>query len=156
MESARPLSWLNGCGAPSVEAVYTSDLKRAFDTAAILAEALALNPIPDPRLREINHGQWEGMLYDDIRARFPDEYARFHTDPAAAAAPGGERISCVQQRVEDALIDIVSRHPAGRVAVVSHGLALATFLAQKNDGSLERVFEWIPENAEPIVLGFDP
>jgi alpha-ribazole phosphatase len=135
-----------------LEAVYTSDLKRALQTASILAEALGLNPVPDPRLREINHGQWEGLLYDDIRTRFPEEYARFHTDPVNAAAPGGEQISCVQQRVENALADIVSRHPDGSVAVVSHGLALATFLSQKNDGSLDRVFEWIPGNAEPVAI----
>ncbi len=142
------------CGS-NLEAVYTSDLQRACQTASIIAEALDLSPIPDPRLREINHGKWEGMLYDDISARFPEEYARFQTDPAHAAAPGGEQIACVQLRVDHALYDIASRHPAGSAAVVSHGLALATILAMKNDFSLERVFEWIPGNAEPVTLTLD-
>ena len=135
-----------------LEAVYASDLQRAHHTARILSKPRNLTPVPDPRLREINHGEWEGLLYEEIRARYPVEFARFHEDPANASAPGGESILSLHQRVCSSFQDIISRHPDGQVAVVSHGLALATILAKHHDGNLKRVFTWIPDNAQPVYL----
>ncbi|MBN1267068.1 MAG: histidine phosphatase family protein [Anaerolineales bacterium] len=135
-----------------LEAVYTSDLQRAFLTASYLADSRSLVPVIDQRLREINHGQWEGMLHGDIQRLFPDHLARFDKDPINAAAPGGETIGQLQQRMLKAVNDIICGFPNGPVAVVSHGLALATLLAQQQEGSLNHVFDLIPENAVPVYL----
>jgi broad specificity phosphatase PhoE len=137
-----------------LEAIFSSDLQRAHRTASILAEHHSLEPIVDNRLREIFHGEWEGMLQSDIHTRYSEHIASFHKDPFNAAAPGGETVGQLQFRVLNAVIDIAARFPEGPVAVVSHGLAIATLLAQQKEGSLDRVFELIPENAVPVYFHF--
>jgi broad specificity phosphatase PhoE len=61
---------LDGTG---LSAIYASDLARARDTAQILARAAGLKVQLDPWLREINQGEWEGMLFAEIQARYPQE-----------------------------------------------------------------------------------
>ena len=55
-----------------VDAIYASDLTRAMETAAPLAERFGLPVIPDPQLRELNFGAWEGRNFNDVNAENPD------------------------------------------------------------------------------------
>jgi len=138
-----------------LKAVYTSDLQRAHQTARILADDHSLEPASDARLREIHHGEWEGLVHQDILDRHADSFRRFQQHPAGSAAPGGETAALVQQRMLEAVQDILTAWPAGPVAIVSHGLALATVLAHQQDVSLEQVFDLIPGNADPVFLIFN-
>ena len=70
--------------------LYSSDLRRALETAHIIGADLGLAVIPDPRLREINLGRWQGMLSADIEAQYPDEFRRWH-DVAPDDAAAGRR-----------------------------------------------------------------
>jgi probable phosphoglycerate mutase len=88
-----------------VDAVYASDLSRARDTAAAVAERLDLPVIVDPDLREIDVGSREGLTGDEVGDRPWDG------EPHAAHA----------ERVLRALDRIAAAHPAGRVLVVAHG-----------------------------------
>ena len=58
-------------GAGTFAALYTSDLARTLETAAVIGARLGLAPIAEPRLRELDTGDWKGSLYDDVEARFP-------------------------------------------------------------------------------------
>ncbi len=99
-------------------AVYSSDLARAADTAAALAEALGLTVELDPAFREIDQGDWEGLTTDEIKRRWPDLWgpARHFT-----ARPGGESPADVRRRALEAIGRVVARHPCDSVAIVSHG-----------------------------------
>ena len=90
------------------EAFYASDLVRALETAEIVANGCGfLAQIEtDPRLREINQGVWEGMHFDDIKAKFGAEFAAREANPLAVAAPEGETVGQVQSRVLAALSEI--------------------------------------------------
>lgn len=101
--------------------LYTSDLRRASETAAILGGALGLVPRPDPRLREFHVGLWSGLTHAEIEARWPGQYARFRIRELDFRPGGGETPQELQQRVEAAFDDIAARHPDARVLVVSHG-----------------------------------
>jgi len=134
------------------QAIYTSDLQRAQQTARYIAEATGAPLYSDARLREINQGEWEGMHFEEIRKRFLETWERRRRDPLSVAPPGGETIGEVRARVLEALQDILERHPNGRVAIVSHGLALALILIHARGQPLETVWDNIPPNAEPLTL----
>jgi broad specificity phosphatase PhoE len=134
------------------DAIYTSDLPRARQTAAILAGGAALPVYVDPRLREINLGQWEGMPSEAIARQFPAELAERQRDPAGARAPGGECAADVAARVWAAADDIARAHPHGTVLIVSHGLSLATLLCRAQSLGLEHAYDQVPDNARPATI----
>ena len=135
-----------------VQAIYSSDLPRAQETAAILARGTGLAVTVDARLREINLGVWEGLSSELIAARFAAELAERARDPVNARAPGGECAAEVAARVWAAADDMARAHPAGPVLVVSHGLALATLICRWRGLGLEQTYGQVPDNAAPVVI----
>jgi broad specificity phosphatase PhoE len=105
-----------------IDAVYSSDLVRAHETARIVAEVRGLGVTAVPDLRERNFGTWEGLTDDEIFERFPS---------AKTGAWGdGETREEMARRVLGALRRIAEAHPGGRVLVVSHGGPLRAVLTQ--------------------------
>jgi broad specificity phosphatase PhoE len=131
----------------SLEAIYSSDLQRAYDTARRIASRLGLPLQVDRRLREINQGEWEGMLVTDIMARYPTEWASRQQDRLHTRPPGGETLVELAQRLWVAVDEIALRYPVGPVLIVSHGLALATLLCRVDGIPLEQAHTLIPDNA---------
>src|SRR5579864_8645821 len=103
-----------------INAVYCSEMKRTKETAAILAGPHNLPPVPMAELREIDHGQWEGMVHKDVEKKYAAEYAVWSADPFATAPPGGESGLHVLARALPALRKIVADHPDQTVLVVAH------------------------------------
>jgi len=103
-----------------IEAVYSSPLSRARDTAEAIAAALGVGVAVDERLVDMNYGEWEGHPRREVELRWPELYATWVNDPARFAAPGGETLSQVMERVRPALLEIAERHRDGGAAVVSH------------------------------------
>ena len=102
-------------------AVFSSDLVRARDTAAAVAERHGLPVTIDPALREKDFGTWEGLTDTEIAKRFPD---------AAQGKWGdGETTEVVAERAVAAIDRIRTLHPGGTVLVVSHGGPLRALLA---------------------------
>lgn len=116
-------------------ALYTSDLSRTQETAAIIAAQLGLVPIPDPRLRELDPGDWKGSLYDEIETHFPGHREQWIASGGLERLPGaeGESTAEVRERVTAAFDEVVARHPGAQVILVSHGWALAILLAAIHD-----------------------
>lgn len=129
-------------------AIYSSDLVRARETADALAELTGLKVRLDSRLREIHQGQWQGLLVADIQERYGQEFQRRRDDPLNVSPPGGETVLQVRERVVDAIEDIVQQHPDERVAVVSHGFALAVIQVHYQNRPVTDAWELIPENDE--------
>ncbi len=133
-------------------ALYTSDLVRARQTAAILGEHLGLAPRVDRRLREVHHGEWDGLLAAEIVRRYPEAWAARRADPLDVPPPGGETVRDVATRVAAAADAIGDAHAPGPVLVVSHGLALAILACLATGAALEDAFDRIPSNAEPELV----
>lgn len=134
------------------DAIFTSDLLRAARTAEIIAGRLNLPVQVDHRLREVNQGEWEGMLIRDIVNTYRNIWEERRANPEMARAPGGESVVEVSVRMIQAADEISCRHPAGRVLVVSHGLALATLVCAARDIPLADVYSHILNNAEPEIV----
>jgi broad specificity phosphatase PhoE len=118
-------------GAGPFDALYSSDLVRTMETATTIGGRLGLTPIPEPRLRELDTGDWKGSLYEEIEARFPGHRQRWIDGGGLERLPGtaGESTTDVYQRMGAVFDDIIARHPGGRLIAVSHGWALALLLA---------------------------
>ena len=133
-------------------AIYTSDLSRARETAEPIAKALGIPLRIEPRLREINQGEWEGQLVDDLKARYTELWAQRAIDPASVRPPGGETVGEVAERVYAALDDIARIFPTGNVLVVSHGLSIATAICHSQNIPVGQAYTVIPENVEPVWM----
>jgi len=108
----------------ALAALYSSDLQRAWDTAAAIAGRTGHDVVTDPRLRERRFGIFEGLTYEEIGARHPAEFARFQSRDPDYVIPGGESARHFWGRSLACLAEIAARHPGTEVAVVTHGLVL--------------------------------
>ena len=136
-------------------AVYSSDLLRARQTAELLADPLGLPVNLDPRLREMDLGDWEGLLSDEISARFPHLLVERDCNPLQASAPQGETPECVAERAASALDDIVMNHCGEPLLIVAHGISLAAILCLARDISLEHIYEHVPGNASLLHVAWE-
>ena len=103
-----------------VDAVYASDLKRAFDTAKATAERLSLQVTPDPAFREIFAGAWEGMPFEEIRRDYPEDYTVWMTDIGRAGCTDGEKVSALQERVLSAILRLCEQNPGKTLVIGTH------------------------------------
>jgi probable phosphoglycerate mutase len=111
-----------------IATVATSDLRRARETAAIVAAELGLAlDVVDHRLREQSFGDFEGLTARECEERFPEAWARSLVD-WRTTAPGGESGEAVLGRVVPALEAIAA--PGATALVVMHGRALRTFVRE--------------------------
>jgi broad specificity phosphatase PhoE len=101
-------------------AVYASPLGRTMETGRILAAPHKLPVQARDGLREINHGRWEQMTRREVEQKFPTEAAEWERDPYTFAPVGGESGLQVTARALPVLIDLVRKHPAENILVVSH------------------------------------
>jgi broad specificity phosphatase PhoE len=130
-----------------IEAIYSSDLARAQQTALALVNRTGLPLRLDPRLREIHQGDWQGVLIGDIRANWPEEIHGWETDPWQYQPPGGESLQQLQTRVLAAISEITARHPTGIIAVFSHKLPIALLKIQYQGHPAQRIWSLLPANA---------
>ena len=94
----------------AIDVIYSSDLKRAHETALIVAELKRMPVTTDVGLREIDVGSWAGLNDAEIEARFPDR-----------KRPDGEAVDVFRARVVGAATRIARAHREQRVLIVSHG-----------------------------------
>jgi alpha-ribazole phosphatase len=138
-----------------IDAIYSSDLGRARQTAAPLAQAAGLPVIVDERLREIHQGEWQGMLAAEIEARYAETFRSRREDPLNIAPPGGESVAQVRARVLASLSEILLSHPDETVAIVSHGFVLGLLRAHLLGEPVHMAWERIPENGGWEVVKVD-
>jgi broad specificity phosphatase PhoE len=108
-----------------LDVLYTSPLRRALQTAQVLANALNVTLHLEPRLMEIHQGDWQGRLRADIAARYPDLFRRWETEPWEVTPPGGEHLRQVQERVSEAVDSMLNLHRGQRIGLVAHRIPIA-------------------------------
>lgn len=101
-----------------IDAVYSSDLARASQTARVVADRLGLDVVQDPGLREIDVGSWSGLTRAEVEQRFPVGYARWL---GGEIGHDGETREQLASRVIDAARTIAGRHEGETVLLVTHG-----------------------------------
>jgi probable phosphoglycerate mutase len=111
-----------------IASIWSSDLQRASETAAIVGARLGLPVALDARLREANRGRWEGSRFIDIAGEEPELYAAWRAAGPTFRFPGGESLLEQQQRVSAALHDIRAQGELPAL-VVCHGGSIRVMLS---------------------------
>jgi broad specificity phosphatase PhoE len=113
-----------------IAAVYSSDLKRAYETAGPVAALHNLEVKREPKLREMNQGYFEGLPFAEIRKTHGEFLKRWRSEPESVRIPGGETLKEVQERVFEIVWNLGVNHEGENVVVVSHNFAISTFLCK--------------------------
>lgn len=108
--------------------VYSSTLRRARETAEVIAGALSIPLVTDERLKERDVGAIAGLNNEEIEERFPEWVQIWRKNPGRLPPPGAERTEAFWERVVAVFEEIVARHPGEVVGVVSHGGVLGVYL----------------------------
>ena len=111
-----------------IVAIYSSPLSRAKETAEAIARFHKLEVQVLVGLNDLHFGQWEGMHHKEVKERYPDLYRRWQQEPHRVIFPGGEGLDQVRSRAMQAIEDIITRHPQGVVALVTHRVVLKVLI----------------------------
>ena len=116
--------------AQQIDALYSSDLERAFETAKMIAHLSGCKPDlhSDSRLREINFGDWEGLSYNEIKEKYPEALLARENDVYKNAPPNGETLEQLTMRVQSMLDELYLKHKDQTVIIVAHGGVLQILL----------------------------
>ncbi|WP_083883852.1 bifunctional RNase H/acid phosphatase [Nocardia higoensis] len=110
-----------------VEAVITSPLTRAVQTAEAAATALGVPMQTDHGLIETDFGEWEGLTFAEAAERDPELHSSWMGDPSLPP-PGGESFDAVRTRVDAARRDLCALYPGRNLVIVSHVTPIKTLL----------------------------
>jgi broad specificity phosphatase PhoE len=152
-EQAQALAEL--VAAENVEAIYSSPLKRALDTARIVAARSGLEVIEDEDLREVDTGSWSGLSRAEVQERYPEGFERWTS--GGAGWEDGESYEEMADRTLQALRKITDGHPGGRVLIVSHGGPIRAIQAAANgmDINAYRRLQPVEPNARLTAVTFE-
>ena len=102
----------------TLQAIYSSPLERALETAETIARSMKLEVTKNPAFDEINFGEWTGKSFDTLSS--DESWRQFNRDRSMTRIPGGESFLEVQVRAVTGLERLSSQHTNARVAIVSH------------------------------------
>ena len=134
-----------------IVALYTSPLVRARETAEIVGARIGLDPRPDDRLKEVDVGDWQDRLKDDVERDDPDGWAAFMQAGEDFRFPGGESLGEQQERVVAALVDVTQRGELPALLVCHRGV-IRCALAHTHRHGLGTYHDWRVPNAELVRL----
>jgi probable phosphoglycerate mutase len=138
-----------------LRALYTSDMRRARETAEIVGERVGIEPVVEARVRECGWGAWEGRLVEDIAREEPEHWEAWlragesFRFPSAPGKPG-ESLAEHMTRTLAALED-VRRGPLPAL-VVCHGGTIRVAVAARDPGGLDAYHDFHPRNGELVRL----
>jgi len=133
-----------------IDAVITSPLTRARDTARAIADATGAPLRVDERLTEVDYGPFEGMDRDGAQAALGDVYGDYRADPFGAPVPGMEPLTDALQRARAATADALAAHE--HPVIVGHQGILRIVLIALGEIEPDDYFSTRLNEAEPVVV----
>ncbi len=130
-----------------LDVIVSSDLQRTHVMAQAIASYHSLPVQEDADLREISMGEWEGATYDEVVARNATVVARWRDDPTIYAAPGGENLIQLRDRIVRALERWQTDYPEATVVWVTHGGFIGVLICHLLDIDLNRRWQFHHDNA---------
>lgn len=138
-----------------IDKVYASDLKRASETAEIIAKRQNLDVIKDTKLREIFGGDFEGQIYDDLRSKFPVEFGMWLNDLGNCRCPNGESIRELLHRFNERIKEIAVENKDKTILIGTHAMPIRVMSTvwSKKDITQIRDFDFV-RNASVTVVDY--
>ena len=139
-----------------IEAIYSSDLLRAMETAEAVARGCGQAIVTDPGLRERGFGEFEGHSYADINQRWPEMAERWRRRDPSFGAPGGETLNDFFARSVATASRLAALHPGQTIALVSHGGVMDCLYRAASRLALDAPRSWSLGNAAINRLLYTP
>jgi len=139
-----------------VDAIYSSDLLRALETAQAVARGCDLPITTDTGLRERGFGVFEGLSYDEINRRWPEQAERWRRRDPDFGAEGGESLRQFAERGVATVARLAALHPGQTIAVVSHGGVMDCLYRAASRVALDAPRSWQLGNASINRLLYTP
>jgi len=145
-------------GELQINAVYSSPLKRALNTATHIANYHGFKVSIDDHFIDINYGDWEGKSIKEVKESFTDLYQKWIKDPHLLRIPNGETLDEVRRRAVRGLNQILDKYKEGIIVIVSHrvvnkvltcallGLDNSSFWKIKQDTACFSIFNYENNN----------
>ncbi len=142
-----------------IEAIYASDLSRAYETAKIIAEAVGQEVKALESLREVDTGVWTGLTFEEVESRYPKHLREWRADPLRVRRLEGESYLALFERTKAAIREIVEAHPEQTVLVVGHGgnmkCIVLDALGVGADRGIGMASRFAADNASLHILQYD-
>ena len=136
-----------------VDAVYASDLKRAYYTAVPTAEMFGLTVVKDTVLRELYVGDWETLHYTEVAERFPEDFDTWMNNYSFARCTNGESIRELYDRITPRVLDLARENDGKTIVIATHATPVRAFECYAMGLPPERICEApTPVNASICVF----
>lgn len=129
-----------------VDAIYASDLLRAWQTACAIAHACRCTPTPERQLRERAFGRFEGKTFAELEQHWPEDSRRWRQRDPDWEPPGGESLIALRQRIVGAVTELASRHLGGQIVLVAHGGVMDVLYRLATGQELQAPRTWLLGN----------
>ena len=139
-----------------VDAIYSSDLMRAFETALAIAKPSGVNVQTDHGLREREFGIFQGKTFAEIEATWPEQALRWRKRDPEFAPEGGESLPQFRDRVLEAACRLAAAHPGQQIALVAHGGVMDVLYRAATGQELQAPRTWQLGNAAINRLLWSP
>lgn len=136
-----------------LDVIYSSELRRAKQTAKEVAKEHEIKVIEHPFLNEVSYGAWEGITYEEVKKRFPEEVTRRGKDKFSYAPPkGGESPKSLQKRLINFMKEIVKKYGGQTILVVCHNGVKRMLLGTLLGWSEKKIMETRLNNTSVSIL----
>ncbi len=140
-----------------VKAVYSSPLSRCRDTALEIAKHHGLEVQVKEGFKEIDHGQWEGMLAGEVEKKYPQLLELWREKPSQVKMPGGESLKEVYDRAVKAFEEVVRSHSdEDLIVIVGHDATNKALMCYLLGTDLDKFWAFKQANCGITVLEYDP
>ena len=139
----------------ALDAIYASDLDRAKETAECVGQKLGVAVRMESAFRELSFGDWEGLTYQEISSRWPEEADKLFTAPDELVIPNGETFQELQKRALDKIHLLYEKHIDQTVAIFAHGAINKTILAGLMHIPLHYLWSLRQDNTAVNILRLD-
>ncbi len=131
----------------ALDAIYTSDLQRALQTATEIAQPLGMTALLVPGLREQHFGVFQGLTGEEVAKRWPDASAQWHRRDADFGPDGGETRNAFSHRCVAAMHQLARAHVGHTIVIVCHGGVLDCLYRAASNLPMDTPRTWPLENA---------
>jgi 2,3-bisphosphoglycerate-dependent phosphoglycerate mutase len=131
----------------TIDAIYSSDLWRAYDTALSVAKPHGLMVQTDEALRERGFGEFQGKTFAEIETALPDQALLWRKRVPDFAPPGGESLLHLRERVVQYIARIAQQHPGQHIVIVSHGGVMDVLYRAATGLDIQAARTWDLHNA---------
>jgi len=139
-----------------IDVIYSSSLTRTLQTAQYIADVKQLPIIRTDKMKEINGGDWENILWDEIPKLYPRENYTWEKEPHLHKMPNGESMEEFYHRVITEVKDIANKNSGKNICIVTHGTAIRAMLCKFYGKTLEHMINiYWHDNTSVTIVDYD-